>query len=78
MKHLAVLAGAGLVSVERRGRQRWNHLNAVPLLRVLRRWMGRYAEARAEVLLGFAGAARRRGARGKVVPAEAGGREGRP
>jgi len=31
MKHLEVLVSAGLVIVERRGRERWNHLNPVPL-----------------------------------------------
>ena len=35
MKHLEVLVAAGLVSVERRGRERWNHLNPVPLADVL-------------------------------------------
>jgi uncharacterized protein YndB with AHSA1/START domain/DNA-binding transcriptional ArsR family regulator len=35
MKHLEVLAAAGLVTVERRGRERWNHLNPVPLAAVL-------------------------------------------
>lgn len=49
MKHLAVLVAAGLVTVERRGRERWNHLNPVPLAAVLeaittplgRRWASR-------------------------------------
>ncbi|HEU4898462.1 MAG TPA: metalloregulator ArsR/SmtB family transcription factor, partial [Actinomycetota bacterium] len=31
MKHLGVLETAGLVVVRRRGRERWNHLNGVPL-----------------------------------------------
>jgi hypothetical protein len=31
MKHLAVLKKARLVLVRRSGRERWNHLNAVPL-----------------------------------------------
>jgi DNA-binding transcriptional ArsR family regulator len=33
MKHLAVLQKAGLVLRRRSGRERWNHLNAVPLRR---------------------------------------------
>jgi DNA-binding transcriptional ArsR family regulator len=41
MKHLDVLAGAGLVVVERRGRERWNHLNPAPL-RPIGRWLGPY------------------------------------
>ena len=35
MKHLDVLVAAGLVTIERRGRERWNHLNPVPLAAVL-------------------------------------------
>src|SRR5215203_5370773 len=44
MKHLGVLTDAGLVVVRRRGRERWNHLNAVPLRRAYERWMAPYAE----------------------------------
>jgi DNA-binding transcriptional ArsR family regulator/uncharacterized protein YndB with AHSA1/START domain len=39
MKHLRVLEEAELVSVRRRGRERWNHLNAVPLQRLYERWI---------------------------------------
>jgi DNA-binding transcriptional ArsR family regulator/uncharacterized protein YndB with AHSA1/START domain len=42
MKHLAVLTGAGLVVVRRRGRERWNHLNAMPIQRIYERWVRRY------------------------------------
>src|SRR5688500_14554514 len=44
MKHLGVLTGAGLVVVRRRGRERWNHLNAVPLRQAYERWLAPYAE----------------------------------
>jgi len=44
MKHLAVLTDAGLVVVRRRGRERWNHLNAVPLRQAYERWMAPFAE----------------------------------
>jgi DNA-binding transcriptional ArsR family regulator len=40
MKHLSVLVRAKLVIVRRQGRNRWNHLNAVPLREVFRRWVG--------------------------------------
>ena len=40
MKHLDVLAEAGLVVVERRGRDRWNHLDPAPL-RPITRWLER-------------------------------------
>jgi DNA-binding transcriptional ArsR family regulator len=39
MKHLGVLEEAGLVIVERRGRERWNSLNAVPLRQMYQRWV---------------------------------------
>ena len=39
MKHLAVLERARLVLVERRGRQRWNHLNAAPIQQIYERWI---------------------------------------
>jgi DNA-binding transcriptional ArsR family regulator len=45
MKHLDVLVEAGLVFVERRGRERLNYLNAVPLRRTYQHWMAPYAEA---------------------------------
>ena len=35
MKHLAVLVESNLVTIERRGRERWNHLNPVVLAQVL-------------------------------------------
>jgi len=51
MKHLTVLESAGLVIVERRGRERWNHLNAVPLKRIYERWVSRYEDRWAGSLL---------------------------
>jgi len=42
MKHLNVLENAGLVVVRRRGRERWNHLNAVPLQLMYERWLKPY------------------------------------
>ena len=43
MQHLGVLVSAGLVVVRRRGRERWNHLNAVPLQKLYERWVRPYA-----------------------------------
>lgn len=43
MKHLAVLEKAGLVVVRREGRERWNHLNAIPIQHVYERWVRPYA-----------------------------------
>jgi DNA-binding transcriptional ArsR family regulator len=39
MQHLGVLTDAGLVLAERRGRDRLNHLNAVPLREWYERWV---------------------------------------
>ncbi|WFE73998.1 helix-turn-helix transcriptional regulator [Roseinatronobacter sp. S2] len=43
MQHLRVLEKAGLVVVERRGRERWNHLDALPIHDIQQRWIGPYA-----------------------------------
>src|SRR2546421_10072255 len=43
MKHLRILLGAGLLLVRRQGRERWNHLNAVPLQRLHDRWVRPWA-----------------------------------
>lgn len=51
MKHLAVLEEAELVVVTRRGRERWNHLNAVPLERLVERWIHPLARRGARAVL---------------------------
>ncbi|RMC35079.1 ArsR family transcriptional regulator [Paracoccus alkanivorans] len=43
MQHLGVLEAAGLIIVERQGRERWNHLDALPIHAVHERWIGPYA-----------------------------------
>ena len=45
MQHLKVLEEAGLVIAERRGRERWNHLNAIPIQDIHDRWIGPHAAA---------------------------------
>lgn len=47
MQHLKVLEGADLLVVERRGRERWNHLNALPIHDIHQRWIGPHAAAAA-------------------------------
>ncbi len=42
MKHLNVLENAGLILIRREGRERWNHLNAVPLQLLYERWVKPY------------------------------------
>ncbi|MBT0782704.1 helix-turn-helix domain-containing protein [Paracoccus sp. pheM1] len=57
MLHLRVLEAAGLVVVERRGRERWNHLDALPIQALQDRWIGPYAAHAAAMLAGLKRAA---------------------
>jgi len=50
MQHLKVLEAADLVMVARRGRERWNHLNPLPIHAIHERWIGPHA-ARAVAML---------------------------
>ena len=50
MQHLRVLEEADLVVVTRQGRQRWNHLNVLPIKQVHDRWIGPYATSAVEFL----------------------------
>jgi len=50
MQHLKVLEDAGLIVVERRGRERWNHLDALPIHAIHERWIGPYAAYAASML----------------------------
>lgn len=50
MQHLGVLEEAGLVIAERRGRERWNHLDALPIHALHERWIGPYAAYAASML----------------------------
>lgn len=51
MQHLKVLEEADLVVPRREGRQRFNHLNAVPIQRIYRRWVSRYTGRWADALV---------------------------
>lgn len=50
MKHLRVLAGAGLVLTRRRGREKLHFLNPVPIRLVHDRWVSKYAAPWASAL----------------------------
>lgn len=50
MQHLGVLQAAGLVIARRQGRERWNHLDALPIRRIHDRWIGAYAAGAVEML----------------------------
>ncbi|MDX0482834.1 helix-turn-helix domain-containing protein [Sinorhizobium medicae] len=51
MQHLKVLEEAGLVLARREGRERWNHLNAVPIQAIHDRWISQYAGHAMSVLM---------------------------
>lgn len=51
MQHLKVLEDAGLIVVRRTGRERWNHLDALPIQSLHERWIGSYAAYAAQGLL---------------------------
>jgi DNA-binding transcriptional ArsR family regulator/uncharacterized protein YndB with AHSA1/START domain len=59
MKHLGVLVDAGLVITRKEGRKRWNYLNAVPLKRVMDRWVSTYEDNWADALIRLKTAAER-------------------
>lgn len=50
MQHLGVLEEAGLVIAERKGRERWNYLDALPIHAIQERWIGPYAAYAASML----------------------------
>jgi DNA-binding transcriptional ArsR family regulator len=43
MQHLKVLEEADLIVARREGRERWNHLNALPIKQIHDRWISEYA-----------------------------------
>jgi len=56
MDHLSVLVDAGLVIATRRGRERINYLNPVPIQAIYERWMHPFAAPMARELLALEGA----------------------
>ncbi len=44
MQHLKVLEEADLVIAVRKGRERWNHLNPLPIHDIHERWIGPHAD----------------------------------
>jgi DNA-binding transcriptional ArsR family regulator len=51
MQHLAALERAGLVVPVRKGRERFNYLDAMPIQAIQERWIGAYAAQAAEGLM---------------------------
>jgi DNA-binding transcriptional ArsR family regulator len=50
MQHIRVLEAADLIIAQRNGRERWNHLNALPIKDIHDRWIGEYARNAAGLL----------------------------
>ena len=50
-KHLRILEEANLVSVQWRGREKLHYLNPVPIAEIVHRWVGRFEDARLEMLV---------------------------
>ena len=50
MQHLGVLHDAGLVIAQRKGRERWNHLDVLPIKLIHDRWIGDYARSAVDLL----------------------------
>jgi DNA-binding transcriptional ArsR family regulator len=53
MKHLKVLQEAGLVTAQRRGREKLHYLNPVPIRLIYDRWVSKYAEPLAATISGI-------------------------
>lgn len=64
MKHLRVLARAGLVTVRREGRFALHFLNPVPIQRIADRWLSRFSRGWAAALLDLKARLEREGRRG--------------
>src|SRR5258708_39114063 len=50
MQHLGVLEKAGLIVVKKKGKFRWNYLDAVPIREIYDRWINQYASPSARLL----------------------------
>ena len=53
MQHLKVLEEADLIIPVRKGRERWNHLNPLPIHDIHERWIGPHAAAATALLAGL-------------------------
>lgn len=78
MKHLRVLVEANLVLVERRGRERLNFLNSVPIRRISRRWVRRFEANAADRLLDLGRHVERAARSGKTIQKNESHRHKRP
>ena len=52
-KHLAILEEANLVAIQWKGREKLHWLNPVPIGEIVRRWVGKFEDARIDALTDF-------------------------
>jgi len=71
MQHLRVLEEANLVVAQREGRHRINHLNPVPIQQIYDRWVSRFQQPWAEVLVSLKDDIERGPARGAATRGKA-------
>ena len=50
-KHLAILEEANLVATVKRGREKLNYLNPVPIHEIAERWIGKFERGRLQALV---------------------------
>ncbi|GAB5489190.1 MAG: hypothetical protein Pars2KO_27600 [Parasphingorhabdus sp.] len=53
MQHIKVLERAELIIPQKKGRERWNHLNPIPIHAIHERWIGPHAAKAVERLDGL-------------------------
>jgi DNA-binding transcriptional ArsR family regulator len=53
MKHLAILAEAGLVVAHKVGRSKLHYLNPVPIRQIQERWIAKYAQPTVDAMVGL-------------------------
>jgi DNA-binding transcriptional ArsR family regulator len=76
MQHMRVLEAADLIIVQRNGRQRWNHLNVLPIKDIHDRWIGPYARDAVGLLARMRDDLKTSAGKTRPRPDAAGGRAG--
>ncbi|WP_017930216.1 ArsR/SmtB family transcription factor [Robiginitomaculum antarcticum] len=50
-KHLKILEAANLITIHWQGREKLHFINPVPIAEIVHRWVGRFEEARLDMLV---------------------------
>jgi uncharacterized protein YndB with AHSA1/START domain/DNA-binding transcriptional ArsR family regulator len=70
MKHLKLLEEAGLITTRKAGREKYHHLNPVPIQQLYDRWVSKYAKPWAAAVLGLKYALEEPSMVGTLAPVE--------